>query len=195
LILFGAVQATMLLAALRSGERPRRIEWIGHLVAMIGLVVLVFPGLRAPSLTGSALMAVAGACWGIYSLRGRRAGDPIAATTANFILAAPAAVVVSLVALPTMHVSATGASLAVISGAVTSGVGYVVWYAALRGLTTTRAALVQLAVPALAAAGGVLFLAEKPSARFLAAAVFILGGIGAAVTSRLHGSSAPRRTE
>jgi drug/metabolite transporter (DMT)-like permease len=83
----------------------------------------------------------------------------------------------------------------VISGAVTSGVGYVVWYAALRGLTTTRAALVQLAVPALAAAGGVLFLAEKPSARFLAAAVFILGGIGAAVTSRLHGSSAPRRTE
>lgn len=131
-------------------------------------------------------MAAAGVCWGIYSLRGRRAGDPIAATTANFVLAAPAAIVVSLIALPHLHVSATGATLAVISGAVTSGVGYVVWYAALRGLTAARAALVQLAVPALAAAGGMVFLAEHPSVRFLAASALILGGIGAAVTSRLR---------
>jgi drug/metabolite transporter (DMT)-like permease len=184
LILFGAVQATMLLAGLWSGERPHLMQWGGLVLALTGLVYLVFPGLTAPSPLGSVLMVVSGIAWGIYSIRGRRGADPVVVTGENFIGAVPLAVLVSVVAFSSMELSAEGVMLAVLSGSVTSGVGYVVWYAALRGLTSTRAAIVQLAVPVLAAAGGVVFLSEEISVRLLMATAAILGGIGLTVLGR-----------
>jgi drug/metabolite transporter (DMT)-like permease len=184
LILFGSVQATMILAALFSGERPRLLEWLGLAIALAGLIYLVFPGLKAPPLSSSALMALAGMAWGFYSLRGRGAKDPLAATTGNFVRAVPLAFAVSLIMLNSLHVSAKGVLLAALSGALASGVGYVIWYSALRGLTATRAATVQLAVPLLAAVGGVFLLAEEVTLRLLLAAVMILGGVGLALTSR-----------
>jgi len=177
LILFGVVQATMILAGLISGERPHILQWLGLVIAVAGLVYLVFPGLAAPSPLGAALMALAGVAWGVYSLRGRKAGDPIAATTHNFLYAVPLALIASLVMRTHIHLSAKGVLLALVSGALTSGIGYVIWYAALRGLTATRAALVQLVVPALAAVGGVLFLSEAVTIRLFISAVAILGGV------------------
>jgi drug/metabolite transporter (DMT)-like permease len=190
LILFGSVQATMILCALGAGERPHAFEWSGLGLALAGLVYLVFPGLSAPPLVSSALMAVAGISWGLYSLRGRGAKNPLAETTKNFVLALPLALIVNLLMRGDAQVSRTGVTLAVLSGALASGVGYVVWYAALRGLTATRAATVQLAVPVLAAGGGVLFLSERISLRLLLAACVILGGVGLA----LLGRSRPART-
>jgi len=184
LILFGAVQVTMILAALFEGERPGTLEWIGLLLAITGLVYLVLPGLEAPSPLGSALMAVAGISWGLYSLHGRRAIDPLAETTANFIRAVPFALAVSTVALLHLHLTLRGVLVAAISGSVTSGLGYVIWYVALRGLTATRAATVQLSVPVLAALGGVVFLSEMLTLRLISAAVLVLGGIGLAISGR-----------
>ncbi len=193
LILFGAVQITMILAALRSGERFRAPEGVGLALALGGLVYLVSPGMAAPSAPGapsassapsalgSALMAVAGASWGVYSLRGRGAGDPLHDTAGNFLRAVPLAAVVCVVSLRGAHLSAAGAALAIASGALASGLGYVAWYAALRGLTAIRAATVQLAVPVLAAMGGVAFLAERISLRLVLSAVLILGGVTLAV--------------
>ena len=183
LILFGAVQTTMILAALRSGERPHALEWIGLILALAGLVYLVFPGLSAPSPTGSALMAIAGIAWGIYSLRGRGSVDPLGGTTGNFVRAVPMVIVVSLVMLGRLHISFDGALLAILSGGIASGVGYVIWYAALRGMTATRAATVQLSVPVLAAGGGVMFISEEVSLRLVMAGVLILGGVGMAVAA------------
>ncbi len=177
----------MLLAALRSGERPHPSEWAGFALALCGLVYLVFPGLSAPPLVSSTFMCVAGVSWGLYSLRGRGGSDPLADTTGNFLLALPLAVAVNLIAshnAAAVHVSQRGVRLAVLSGALASGVGYVVWYAALRGLTAVRAATVQLAVPVLAAAGGVLLISEKVTPRLLLAACVILGGIGLALSGR-----------
>lgn len=184
LILFGAVQTTMLAAALLTGERPRLLEWVGLVSALAGLIVLVFPGLTAPPLVGSVLMAIAGISWGFYSLWGRGTKNPLAATTVNFVRAVPLAVVVSVAMVVRAHVTTSGAMLAASSGALTSGVGYVIWYAALRGLTATRAATVQLAVPVLAAVGGVAFLSEQITARLFIAALMILGGIGLAILGR-----------
>lgn len=186
LILFGSVQATMLLAALGSGERPHLLEWAGLCLALAGLVYLALPGLAAPPLVSSAFMVVAGISWGLYSLRGRGAVDPLADTTNNFVLALPLAAGVNLMTLHDVHISKTGIILAILSGALASGVGYVVWYAALRGLTATRAATVQLAVPVLAAAGGVMLISEKISLRLLFAATVILGGVGLALLGRAH---------
>jgi drug/metabolite transporter (DMT)-like permease len=184
LILFGSVQATMLLFALGSGERPRPAEWAGLLLAVGGLVYLVFPGLAAPPPVSSAFMAAAGISWGLYSLGGRGARDPLADTTVNFVLALPLALVVNLIASGDAHISLKGVVLAVLSGALASGVGYVVWYAALRGLTATRAATVQLSVPVLAAVGGVIFMSEKISLRLVVAAAVILGGVALALSAR-----------
>jgi drug/metabolite transporter (DMT)-like permease len=186
LILFGSVQVTMIAAALRSGERPHALEWLGLIIALGGLFYLASPGLSAPPLIGSALMAAAGISWGFYSLRGRASTDPLASTTGNFLLAAPLALAVNLFTLDELHLSTPGIALAVASGAVASGVGYVIWYAALRGLTATRAATVQLAVPVLAALGGVIFLAESLSLRLALAAVFIIGGVALALAGRLY---------
>ncbi len=181
LILFGSVQTSMILAAFRAGERPHRIESLGLIVALAGLVWLVLPGLSAPPLLGSALMAGAGVSWGLYSLRGRRNSDPLATTTNNFVRAVPFTLAMSLILLPHAHISLKGSALAVLSGALASGVGYVVWYAALQGLRTTHAAIVQLSVPVLAAIGGVVLRSEPVSLRLLLSACLILGGIGVAV--------------
>jgi drug/metabolite transporter (DMT)-like permease len=184
LVLFAAVQATMIARGLGEGERPHLLEWAGLLVALAGLVYLLAPGLHAPSPRGSALMATAGVAWGLYSLRGRRADDPLASTRGNFVRATPAALLVSIASWSARHGSTPGVALAALSGAAASGLGYVIWYAALPRLTATRAALVQLCVPVLAAAGGVLFLAESLSLRFAVAASAVLGGVGLATLGR-----------
>jgi drug/metabolite transporter (DMT)-like permease len=181
LVLFGTVQVTMIGWGLWRGERPRPAEWIGLGVATAGLGGLTAPGLTAPDPVGVALMAMAGVAWAAYSLRGRNAGDPLAATTANFVRTLPLAAVLALVTVPRMHASATGVALAAASGAVASGLGYTIWYAALRGLTATRAAILQLAVPVLAALGGVLLMDERITPRLVGAGAAILGGVAVAV--------------
>lgn len=184
LILFGCVQVTMMVAALRSGERPHPLQWFGIGMALAGLVYLVFPGLTAPPLSSAILMALAGLFWGIYSLRGRGAVNPLAQTTSNFVRSIPLVLAASLLTVSQFHLEPKGVLLAVASGALTSGLGYVVWYAALRGLTTTRAAAVQLSVPILAALGGIIFLAEALSMRLLLSAVMVLGGVALALVGR-----------
>lgn len=184
LILFGAVQVTMLLAGLRAGERPRPAEWVGLALAVAGLIVLVRPGLSAPAPAGAALMTAAGIAWGVYSLRGRGSREPLRNTAGNFMMAAPVALLLVPVAGGVGAWTATGVALAVTSGALASGVGYAIWYAALPALTATRAALVQLLVPVLAAAGGVALLSEAIPLRLPVAAAMVLGGVALAVTAR-----------
>ncbi len=177
LILFGAVQLTMFLVGLARGERFRPLAWAGFAVAVAGLAFLLAPGVTAPSPVGGALMAVAGIAWGVYSLRGRGVENALRATASNFARAVPFALAVSVVFAHDFRVSATGVTLAVASGAITSGVGYVVWYAALRGLAAMSAATVQLSVPVIAAIGGALLLAEAITLRLVVASVATLGGI------------------
>ena len=184
LILFAAVQLTMILAALLAGERPAQLEWLGLVAALAGLVYLVSPGLSAPSADGSVLMGLAGISWGLYSLLGRGVQDPVAVTTGNFVRSVPVTLLVSAVAFRSLELSGSGVLLAVVSGALTSGLGYVIWYAALPGLSATRAATVQLSMPVLAAVGGVLFLFETVTFRLLFSAVLILGGIGLSLLGR-----------
>ena len=184
LILFGAVQLTMILAGLRAGERPVAAEWIGLGLAVSGLVVLVFPGLTAPAPAGAALMAAAGVAWGVYSLRGRGSAEALRNTAGNFLLTVPMAALLLAVAGGTGGWTARGALLAATSGALASGVGYAIWYTALPSLTATRAALVQLLVPVIAAAGGVALLGEPVPLRLPVAAALVLGGVALAVTSR-----------
>ncbi len=189
LILFGTVQLTMILAGLRGGERPPPREWVGFAAAAVGLVALIAPGATAPAPGGAVLMTFAGLAWGLYSLRGRGAGDPVLRTRTNFLRALPPSLVLAAALFARLQVSMEGLLLAVASGALASGLGYVVWYAALPGLTATRAATVQLSVPVLAAIGGILLLDESLTPRFAVSSVLILGGIGLAVTTR----SAPTR--
>jgi len=177
LVLFGAVQITMISTGLGQGERPRPREWAGVAAAVAGLVTLVRPGLAAPSMVGALSMAVAGIAWGVYSLRGRGTPHAVAATAGNFLRAVPFALLLGLATLRFTHFSRRGVLLALVSGAVTSGLGYVAWYAALRGLTATRAATAQLVVPLLTAFAGVLFLGEHVTSRVIVAAVLILGGV------------------
>ena len=181
LILFGMVQATMVAGALWAGERPTVAEWIGWLLAVCGFVYLVSPGLTAPSPVGAGLMTIAGIGWGIYSLRGRKEPYALPATTYNFVRTVPLVLVVSALSLNEMHLSTNGTMLAILSGAITSGVGYAIWYTALRSISSMQAAMVQLSVPILAAAGGVLFLAESVSLRLIVSGLLILGGIFLAV--------------
>ncbi|MEE8130865.1 MAG: DMT family transporter, partial [Vicinamibacterales bacterium] len=183
LVLFGAVQATMLIAAVSSGERPHPRQWAGLVLAIGGLVYLLLPGVSAPPLVGSGLMAVAGIAWGFYSLDGRSAVNPLAVTGGNFLRSVPLVLAVSLFSAADLHVTVTGESLAIASGALASGMGYAIWYAALRGLTATLAATVQLSVPVIAAAGGVLFMAEIVTTRLVIASVLILGGVMLALLS------------
>jgi drug/metabolite transporter (DMT)-like permease len=177
LILFGSVQMTMIAVAVFRGQRPSTLEWLGLVVAVGGLVYLVLPGLTSPPLTSSLLMAAAGAAWGFYSVRGKRSGDPLAETTGNFLRTVPMIAVAAITFLSYIQLSYRAALLAVLSGAVASGIGYTVWYAALKYHTATRAAVLQLAVPVIAAAIGIIFLAETASTRLFIAAALILGGI------------------
>ena len=184
LILFGFVQATMILHALATGERPGGREWSGWLLAAAGLLVLLAPGALAPSHAGAALMAAAGVAWGIYSLLGKRQADPLGATTGNFSRALLFIPLLALAGLDDISISTRGLVLAVASGALTSGLGYVLWYAAVRLLSSMQAALVQLTVPAIAAAGGVLLLGEAPTIRLAASGLLILGGLLLALARR-----------
>lgn len=193
LILFAMVQITMILGGLRAGERPHPVQWLGLMLAFAGLIFLVSPGLAAPPLDGSLLMAIAGIAWGVYSLKGRGAIDPTLVTASNFMRSVPFALAVSLTMVHAVHLSPIGIGLAVVSGALTSGLGYAVWYAALPGLTATRAATVQLSVPVLAALGGVALLSEPMSLRLLLSAVLILGGVALTVAAKERWSRKPVR--
>ena len=192
LLLFAAVQATMIVRGLLSGERMNGPQVVGFVLAMVGLVILVLPGLSAPPLGGALLMTGAGVCWGVYSLRGRRGSDPMAATAGNFLRAVPFAVAVWLVFLRGVHLPVMGIVYGALSGALASGVGYAIWYAALRGLTATRAAVVQLSVPVLAAAAGVGFLGERITIRLTVSAAAVLGGIALFVLERKSSASTAR---
>ena len=184
LILFGSVQLTMIAVAIVRVERPPALEWIGLATAIGGLVYLVFPGLQSPPLASSLLMAAAGAAWGGYTLRGRGSSDPLRDTTGNFVRSIPMAAAVAIVFLPNLQLTPRGLLLAILSGAVTSGVGYTIWYAALKHHTAVRAAVLQLPVPLLTALFGIVFLAEAFSARLLVASFLILGGIALTIFGR-----------
>ena len=186
LVLFGCVQITMIVRGFVGGERPNIVQWAGLATATGGLVYLVSPGLSAPPPLGSALMAAAGVAWGAYSLRGRGAVDPVVSTTDNFIRAVPLALAVALMSIGRLEATPRGLVLAVASGAVASGIGYVLWYFALRGLTATRAASVQLTVPVIAAAGGAVLLSEIVTTRLAIASVLVLGGVGASLVGRMR---------
>jgi len=185
LILFGVVQITMFAGALIKGERPSVNRWVGAGVAFAGLAWLMWPGQGAQvPIVATGFMALAGIGWGIYSLVGRSANDGLSETAANFILAAPVAILVALVIGTGSDLAMKGVLLAVLSGAVTSGLGYALWYAVLPQLEASIAAVAQLTVPVIAMAGGLLFLAEVPDWDFVIGAVLVLGGVGLSLVKR-----------
>ena len=182
LLLFGAVQASMIGWGLARGERLGSWQWVGFVVALAGLVALMLPGFAAPSLGIALTMVAAGVAWGVYSLHGRatisgKAADPLATTCGNFVRTAPMALALCAALLPTLRWDGAGIALAVVSGAVMSGMGYAIWYRALPALQATSAATVQLSVPVIAAVGGVLLLGEAYSWQLQVASIAILGGI------------------
>lgn len=184
LLLFGAVQTTMIGYGYWRGERLQKRQIAGLACALAGLVGLLLPGLSAPPLVASVLMLGAGIAWGIYSLRGKGAGDPICATAGNFIRAVPFCSGLSIAMLPLASLDSAGFWYAIASGALTSGIGYAVWYTALRGLTATSAATVQLSVPVIAAIGGILFLDEAVTLRLLLASIAVLGGVALVILTK-----------
>lgn len=183
LLLFGTVQATMIGAGWLAGERPTPLRALGILLALVGLVVLVLPGVGAPDLPGTLWMVAAGAGWGSYSLLGRGVADATRSTGRAFLLAAPFAAL-AVLALPVeLRVEGEGAALAAASGALTSGLGYALWYRTLRHHTATSAAIVQLAVPVIASAGGSLLLNESITPRLVGAGALTLGGVALALVA------------
>lgn len=184
LLLFAAVQVTMIGHALTHGERLQIVQWLGFGLAIAGLVGLLLPGLTAPPLIGSVLMLASGVAWGVYSLRGKGAGDPTRVTAGNFMRAVPIALLLSLLTLGQMQWDATGVLYAVISGGITSGLGYSLWYMVLPHLRSTTAASLQLSVPVIASLGGVLFVGEALTLRLVLAAIAILGGIALVIRGR-----------
>jgi drug/metabolite transporter (DMT)-like permease len=184
LLLFGAVQATMISHGLWKGERLRWPQLLGLLLAFGGLVGLLLPGLSAPPLQGATLMLGAGVAWGIYSLRGRGAGDATRVTAGNFLRAAPIAAALSILMLGGTALDSAGMLYAVASGALASGLGYAIWYTALPALKATNAATVQLSVPVIAALGGVMFLGEAITLRLALASTAILGGIALVILEK-----------
>lgn len=188
LLLFGAVQVTMLVAAIARGQHPRPMQWLGLGTAMVGLIYLVLPGLSAPDPFRALLMIVAGVAWGFYSLRGQGSTAPLRDTAANFLRTVPAAIALCLILWPARSPQMAGLVWAGLSGALASGVGYAVWYTALRRISTVSAAVVQLAVPILAALGGVALLDERITLRLAVAALLVLSGIGLTILSRARTS-------
>ena len=184
LLLFGAVQATMIGYGLWKGERLRTFQTLGVLLALGGLVGLLLPGLSAPPLLGATLMIAAGIAWGIYSLRGKGAGDPTMVTAGNFMRAVPITIILSLLMLDFASVDSAGFYYAVASGALASGLGYAIWYTVLPALRNTSAATVQLSVPVIAALGGIVFLGEPITLRLALASVAILGGIALVIVQK-----------
>jgi drug/metabolite transporter (DMT)-like permease len=185
LILFGVVQLTLILMGLFKGERPRALAWLGMTIAIAGLVYLLLPGISAPPIIAAMLMAIAGIAWGFYTLRGSRSTNATAATTWNFVGTLPLVVLALLLSGSHMHWdNFDGVVLAVLSGALASGLGYVLWYAALPGLTLTQAANIQIPIPVIAAFGGVLFMGEHLTTRLIIASLLTLGGIAMVISAR-----------
>jgi drug/metabolite transporter (DMT)-like permease len=187
LVLFGSVQLTMIGWALARGERPTPRVWLGLALAAGGLAALMLPAATRPDPAGAVLMITAGAAWGVYSLAGKRASDPLAANARAFLGAAPLGILLALGRAATgapAAIAARGAALAVVSGALTSALGYAIWYRALRGLSATQAAIVQLAVPVIAGLGAVALLGEHPSERLIVAAAAVLGGVALVLSRR-----------
>jgi len=193
LLLFGAVQATMIGYGLWTGERLQKLQLLGLTLALAGLVGLLLPGLSAPPLTGALLMIGAGVAWGIYSLRGKGTGDPTRVSAGNFLRAVPMAAGLSIVLWTDTSMDAAGIAYAIASGALASGVGYAIWYTALPGLKASHAATVQLSVPVLTAIGGVALLGEAMTLRLTVASLAILGGIALVILEKQH-TRAPRHT-
>jgi drug/metabolite transporter (DMT)-like permease len=192
LLLFGAVQATMIGHGVWKGERLRRLQLVGLVLALGGLVGLLLPGLSAPPLIGSVLMLSAGVAWGVYSLRGKGAGDPTRVTAGNFARAVPFAAALSLLRHGGASLNIAGFWYAVASGAVASGIGYTIWYMALPALKATSAATVQLSVPVIAALGGIVLLGESATLRLVLASVAILGGIALVIREKQDASGSQR---
>ncbi|MDX2447686.1 MAG: DMT family transporter [Desulfobacterales bacterium] len=194
LILFGSVQITMIIWSLFSGNRLLPIEWMGVIVAFSGIVYLVLPGVTAPSFIGFSLMTAAGIAWGLYTLKGRGSTNPLSDTSYNFLRSVPFVIVLGLPFFGNVHISREGIILAAISGGITSGIGYTLWYMALRGLSSTQAAVVQLSVPVIAGFGGVVFISEQISLRLTLSALLTLGGILMVILGRnaKTSKSAPR---
>ena len=188
LILFGAVQITMILLSLFSGNRLHRSEWAGMLIAFGGFVYLVLPGVSAPSVTGFILMTAAGIAWGVYTLKGRGSVNPLRDTAFNFFRSVPFTLLLALLtlSLTNTQISSTGMVLAALSGGLTSGIGYTIWYIALGGLSATQAAVVQLSVPVIAAFGGVVFVSEEIGLRLALSTLLILSGILTVILGRYY---------
>ena len=184
LLLFGAVQTTMIGYGMWRGERLLSLQWLGLVLALGGLVGLTLPGLSAPPLVSSLLMIGAGAAWGIYSLRGKGAGDPTLVTAGNFLRTVPITVVLSLLMMRQTTWDGAGVWFAITSGALTSGIGYAIWYKALPALKATQAATVQLSVPVIAAVGGIILLNESISLRLILASIAIISGIALVILER-----------
>ncbi|MAD75927.1 MAG: EamA family transporter [Rheinheimera sp.] len=189
LLLFGAVQATMIGYGIYAGERVRKWQLAGLLLALGGLLVMLLPGLSAPPLQGAILMLSAGVAWGIYSLCGKGAGDPTGVTTGNFLRAVPITLAMSLLTLNSITLDMAGFGYAVASGALMSGLGYAIWYRVLPALRATSAATVQLSVPVIAALGGIIILNEPVTVRLLVASVAILGGIALVMNKEKPGET------
>ncbi len=190
LLLFGAVQATMIGHGIWAGERFLRLQLAGFALALGGLVGLLSPGLSAPPLLGSLLMLSAGVAWGVYSLRGKGAGDPTRVTAGNFLRAVPIAAGLSILMHDGVSLDSAGLWYAVSSGALASGIGYAIWYTVLPALKATHAATVQLSVPVIAALGGIAFLGESVTLRLVLASVAILGGIALVILERRNANGA-----
>jgi drug/metabolite transporter (DMT)-like permease len=184
LLLFGAVQATMIVHGIWAGERMQKLQLLGLVLALAGLVGLLLPGLSAPPVFGSLLMLGAGVAWGIYSLRGRGEGDPTRVTAGNFLRAVPIAAALSVIMFDRTSLDSAGFWYAVASGAFASGIGYAIWYTALPALKAAKAATVQLSVPVIAALGGIVFLGEPLTLRLVLSSVAILGGIALVILEK-----------
>ena len=184
LLLFGAVQTTMIGYGMWRGERLLSLQWLGLILALVGLVGLTLPGLSAPPLMSSLLMIGAGVAWGIYSLRGKGAGDPTLVTAGNFLRTVPITAVLSLLMMSRFTLDIAGTWYAIMSGALTSGIGYAIWYRALPALKATQAATVQLSVPVIAALGGIVLLGESVSLRLILASIAIISGIALVIREK-----------
>lgn len=186
LIMFGSVQITILLLSFITGTRLHLSEWTGVAIAFTGFVYLVLPGVTSPSLAGFILMTIAGFAWGIYTLKGQGSDAPLMDTSYNFLRTMPFVIILTIIALQNVSFTTEGIILAVLSGGIASGIGYMIWYVALGGLSSTQAAVVQLSVPVLAAMGGVIFMSEAVTLRLTISSLLILGGILLVVLGRYY---------
>ncbi|WP_220465488.1 DMT family transporter [Colwellia sp. BRX10-3] len=186
LILFGAVQITMILTNVISGNKLYLTEWFGLTIAFSGFVYLIIPSLTTPSLTGFIMMSISGIAWALYTLLGRKSKDPLGDTTYNFVRTCPFVIALIIFGFNGGHITSMGFILAVLSGAIASGIGYFVWYIALAGLSVTQAAVLQLFVPIIAAIGGVVFTSELITLRLVESSALVLGGILTVILGRYY---------